>query len=891
MRGALLITSLVLGITLAAGCGDGRAGDAGPGVPDGDDPGTADPVERPETGEPDLQGERSEDLPSDAGDATLDAHDLPDDPEDLSADPGDATLDARDVSADEGHVSADARDLPADAGDEAIEAGDVSPEAGDASGDTSEVQPDDATPSLDADPADVPSDAAEEVQADPGPPVDSDGDGLSDADERARGTDPSNPDTDEDGQPDGQEVADGTGPTDPSSALAWHPERVERPRLFFGPADLPAIRERLARPEEPFLTLAARLRATAAQTPPEHPEGLYDSRVAQTQGWLAEGAALAGLLFQDADATAKALSLITKALPDPADGLVPKTSFNLEEAEALSPLCTAYDLVAGTPGVDAEVLAAARTALVLRIDRYRWMCHEGPSTLMLLSSPNNHAMKYFAAMGNCALAVNDRPEAALDLSEAVTGLDWTVVRKMSSEEGAWGEGWNYMDYGGRTWVPFFAAYHRYAQGRTLPYYGVPNLQPSDTPHSGHVDPVPDFATSPRMHAVFLRALWSLQPDGRMPNTDDANPVPLAGGLLAGLLDDPRLLWAWFRPGTGFPDLGGPTATIAAYDGTPPPADPGLPLEGSAVDAGFAIFRSSWEADATYLVLQGEHGAARMADPGHEHPDELSFLLWHGGRSLILDPGYINYANHGRVMYATDHNTILVDGQGSPYVDLLGTPVNVGVDAFLSAMESAGRVTWVSVDATYRDVDFRRRVVRIDGRFFVVEDRMEGRGASHAYTFLLNGMGGGEVPDSDFSVLADGARWRNGPAWVEAHVQPVGGEAVRSDDIQEHCTTWGGWAMHGRLKVEATMSAPAGFLSVIVPGIEGQDAPALSVSRPAPGVVVAVWQDGGATYLAGSNQSASPFDWADGGEHMTLAPGLTVRIQPAEGGAEVRLLAP
>ena len=38
---------------------------------------------------------------------------------------------------------------------------------------------------------------------------------------------------------------------------------------------------------------------------------------------------------------------------------------------------------------------------------------------------------------------------------------------------------------------------------------------------------------------------------------------------------------------------------------------------------------------------------RVNGLGHEHPDELSFLLWADGQELI-DPGYIDWENRHKV---------------------------------------------------------------------------------------------------------------------------------------------------------------------------------------------------------------------------------------------------
>ena len=76
-------------------------------------------------------------------------------------------------------------------------------------------------------------------------------------------------------------------------------------------------------------------------------------------------------------------------------------------------------------------------------------------------------------------------------------------------------------------------------------------------------------------------------------------------------------------------------------------------------SGFAVMRSGWEPDATYLAFDvGPLGI------GHWHQDKLSFTLWKGGEELVFDDGGGQYERSAYRDYALsgyDHNTLLVDG--------------------------------------------------------------------------------------------------------------------------------------------------------------------------------------------------------------------------------------
>ena len=114
--------------------------------------------------------------------------------------------------------------------------------------------------------------------------------------------------------------------------------------------------------------------------------------------------------------------------------------------------------------------------------------------------------------------------------------------------------------------------------------------------------------------------------------------------------------------------------MIAYDDSVVPAPPtGSPTR-FYPEGGNAVFRSGWDTDATTAVVLGEHGAAmelgrdrnglgKIASAAHEQPDTGSFTLGAYGEKLLLDPGYMTYPERRLVGKATDHNMILVNGQG------------------------------------------------------------------------------------------------------------------------------------------------------------------------------------------------------------------------------------
>ena len=148
-------------------------------------------------------------------------------------------------------------------------------------------------------------------------------------------------------------------------------------------------------------------------------------------------------------------------------------------------------------------------------------------------------------------------------------------------------------------------------------------------------------------------------------------------------------------------------------------------------AGHASF-----ADGGYFVQRaGEHylifDCGPLGDGGHGHYDALSIEAWAGTQPLVLDPGRFTYAegepNLRRWFRGTAaHNTVTVDGQDqTPYArsrsslpsaeaTFLGRETRDGLDIL------SGEVRSPVYDAVHR-----RRVIFVDGAYWLIEDRLAG----------------------------------------------------------------------------------------------------------------------------------------------------------------------
>ncbi|MFO0745468.1 MAG: heparinase II/III family protein [Myxococcota bacterium] len=767
----------------------------------------------------------------------------------------DATGDARDgadgVATSDGAVVEDS--TPAEVEPDAT--ADVEPEV------AADTGPDDAA---DAAP-DVTTDAATEVGPVIDPNGDTDGDGIFDLDE----------------------VAAGTDPFDPRSASAWHPELGEHPRLFVAPADRATMLARSQAASGPAATLWARIASLAAQTPPSQPApgagAVYDTGLAPQQGRIAEAAAALAWVQQDESMAEKALTILAAPFPDPTplnqrSPVNAGDHYDLLEAEALVPMCSAWDLLAADEAShDPTLFAAARARLVERIDLYRGLCFDhGGCSALLRNEPDNHAAKALSALGVCAMALPDRATAAADFNEAVAGLRWIFDEAQGNAEGGWAESWNYLSYSGESHLPFLLAWHHLARGATWPALikGAGWATWRD-PLKNQLQHIPDFAVDPVLVAVYQKALMAALPDGRTPPVDDANASALHGGALAALFDDARFVWNWQLPAVGLASGQVTVPTFFAFDPDMAAVAPDWPLDGFFADAGFSVLRSDLGPDALYIEVQHEKDRMRSMGGAHEHADPLSFVLYAFGEQLAVDPGYIDFSHHGEVKYGKDHNIVLVDGQGPEFfldglVDLAPNS-----DAFLHEHGALGPHTTLIASTKYAGAELRRRFVRLGQRALVVADGLVEDG-SHSYTWQLNGYASETLAGTSFTrvdALDVGAArgvWQRATAGMLAQVAATEGTVVAADRLEESLGQQG-LGTHRCLTLEAPMGASAGFVALIVP-YAGTSAPSVSESgRGATGVAwVRVGDD-----VAILNRGASTSSLTIAGAARSAPPGLTI----------------
>jgi len=95
-----------------------------------------------------------------------------------------------------------------------------------------------------------------------------------------------------------------------------------------------------------------------------------------------------------------------------------------------------------------------------------------------------------------------------------------------------------------------------------------------------------------------------------------------------------------------------------------------------------------------------------------------------GEYLLLDPGYYkpDEQDNAKTAHSPAHNLVLIDGKAAPDKGLL---TDFGdADAFLRNTLDGSRVKYAEAWQDYQSSHVERSVVFVDGRYFLVADRIQ-----------------------------------------------------------------------------------------------------------------------------------------------------------------------
>lgn len=204
-------------------------------------------------------------------------------------------------------------------------------------------------------------------------------------------------------------------------------------------------------------------------------------------------------------------------------------------------------------------------------------------------------------------------------------------------EGAFYESVNYANYALSEYLLFHLAYSNVYLDRSFPRIPILEKAGDFFVHTSY--PTSDFLLSVNFGDSSLSASGS-------------RTLRL---LLATGFDSPSYHWYITRTDSG---LGDPIGLVyyQLQKRKAPPAE--LPTSFIYPDIGWVMMRSSWDDNATMLAVKSGFTW------NHAHPDAGTFVLFHGGKPLIIDSGNCSYGRREYTSYyrhSKAHNVILIDG--------------------------------------------------------------------------------------------------------------------------------------------------------------------------------------------------------------------------------------
>ncbi|WP_437976728.1 heparinase II/III family protein [Sorangium sp. So ce295] len=662
---------------------------------------------------------------------------------------------------------------------------------------------------------------------------------------------------------------DAPGPSEPRDTGV-------HPRLLARPEHRDLLRSRVDR--EPYASILATLKRRADRAYEEEPDpASWDHKTNGNNASTAQANALLAWAFEDRAAADKAREFLRRLETDWDTNTV--LDMNIRMARILMGYTNTWDLLSATPWFPDEESAQAESKITDITGQFfaKYLEQDFYRDLLLRPAQNNHPIRTADALGYVALAFPEHPAAATWWNWSISELDylWSPDGQYVQPDGGASEG---PYYSGFAWGPtaaFFIALDNALEGEVA-FTRDCRTRSDEDPWTGHgcVDGEQGALEVPLRGGLFTKAVdWSLSlrlPWGSRPPVDDGVFTPFNGSpLLTSFGGSGEYLWDWEQ--NRDPRAMEFGADLIAHhllyvDDAVAPEAPRF-LTRFFPDTGHAVFRSDWGDDARWLLLLAEHGSARKAI--HDHVDGTSFSLAAYGEYLLIDAGYYkpDSLDNAKTSQSPSHNVILIDGRSAPDKGLFNDFGDA--DAFLRNTHDGDAVDYAEAHQDYQDTHVERSMAFIDGRYFVVGDRLStSHPAARAHAWRLHGYAG-LTSGGTFELLPDGGRWERARAGVEARVQSTSpGLAV----VEPPYTPLTVPHVHefeedrkaaDHAVIDATVEAEApGFLAVLLPykvGVDaGPDAPLQAAPIAAePGVVAWQIESEGGTDVAVLRSKGAP----------------------------------
>ncbi|MFC5270923.1 T9SS type A sorting domain-containing protein [Adhaeribacter terreus] len=435
---------------------------------------------------------------------------------------------------------------------------------------------------------------------------------------------------------------------------------------------------------------------------------------------------------------------------------------------------------------------------------------------------NNHLFMTAAALGMSGIVLNDMNSAnawqqPLNwISIGIYNIDNAMWRNAArqSEPGivaGYAEGPYYFKYAMENCLPFFRAFGNFLPDSTYSFTWNGSTRQIRNPYF-----------DPNYDLLYQWMTDIAMPDGRLPALEDsyidmAMPELALTGKPQFVKDfypqnmEPAQLKSLNQQLDGTVDL---RANYLAANINPAPQTEKTLT--SFPEAGNLVFRSGSGFTGNYLHLYGKNGRALSNSGGHNHGDASSFILYSQGQLLALDAGYLNYNRRAEVGNASNHNLILVDGNG-PQIGTSGAPNDA--EAFIENTFETQALGYGEVRTTYSGANITRKTINVRGEYYLMADFISAA-APHNFTWQLHGFGleNGAAAQGTFTENAANheGTWQKNGVSLKAHVTASGGATTYSKTASAHEITYNQAQDHTAFLVQKDNVSATQFLAALQP---------------------------------------------------------------------------
>lgn len=552
---------------------------------------------------------------------------------------------------------------------------------------------------------------------------------------------------------------------------------VAFPRMIARPEHKELILSRIGR--EPYSTILEQVRNQAARDyEPDEDPAKWDHSANGRNAETAQANALLAWLFDDEAAAAKSRSFFQQLQTDWFTNGV--ADINIRMPHTLMGYTNAWDLLSATPYFPANESLDARDKITeINKQFYERFLENGIiRSLWLAPAQNNHPIRTACAIGYVAMAFPDHPDAPKWANWAFSELDylWGPNGQYVQPDGGVSEGPFYFGF---AWGPsmafFIAVDNLYQQPPTFDRDCINRQDVDPWTNHGCVDGERFAFENPLHQELFPKSVeWSISlrlPWGSRPPLADAYFNPFNGNaLLSSFGHGGMHRWDWEsnrdRPYEMSHGADLRTHHLIYFDDSVV-AEPPAWTTRFLPDAGNAVFRSDWDHEARWLLLVGEHGAARKTL--HDHVDGTSLSLAAYGEYLLVDSGYYkpNDLDNAKTAHSPSHNLILIDGVAAPNKGLL-TEFN-DADAWIRNTHLGDTIHYAEAHQDYQQSTIERSVVFVDGRYFVVSDAISTQSTQPREHRWRMGGYAGFTSGGSFTPNDHGARWERPLAGIDVFV--------------------------------------------------------------------------------------------------------------------------